>query len=161
LGNDDKYVKVAADDQIYINVPNVNTSATSQLWTFDTNGDLTLPAGGDIKNSSGTSVLSNIQGEYIHEFDGVNTDLTIANVNFNLLFCTAATGYIGTATHNVNLPNGTPGQRLVIINISNNCTLTIAGFLDPWVITSNSGPAEFIFTSSEGWFPMYGIYTGP
>ena len=162
LGNDEKYVKVAADDQIYINVPNANTSGTSQLWTFDTNGDLTLPAGGDIKNSSGTSVLSNIQGEYIHEFDGVNTDLTIANVNFNLLFCKVANAYSGSATHNVNLPAGTLGQRLVVINVSTNCTLTISGFSEGIAsVTNTSGPAEFIYTSNEGWFPMYGTYTGP
>jgi hypothetical protein len=43
LGNDDKYVKVAADDQIYINVPNADTSGTSQLWTFGTDGSLTFP----------------------------------------------------------------------------------------------------------------------
>jgi len=57
LGNDDKYVKVAADDQIYINVPNADTSATSQLWTFAGDGKLTLPAGGDIVDSTGASVL--------------------------------------------------------------------------------------------------------
>jgi hypothetical protein len=43
LGNDDKYVKVAADDQIYINVPNADTSGTSQLWTFGNTGTLTFP----------------------------------------------------------------------------------------------------------------------
>lgn len=101
-----------------------------------------------------------IQGEYIYEFDGVNTDLTITNLNCNLLFCTVATGYSGSATHNVNLPNGTPGQRLVIINTSTNCTLTIPGFIDPWSITETSGPAEFIYTSTLGWYPMYGIDTG-
>ena len=45
LGNDDKYVKVAADDQIYIKVPNADTSGTSQLWTFGTDGSTTLPIG--------------------------------------------------------------------------------------------------------------------
>jgi hypothetical protein len=45
LGNDDKYVKVGSDDQIYINVPNVDNSATSHTWTFDGAGVLTLPSG--------------------------------------------------------------------------------------------------------------------
>jgi hypothetical protein len=45
LGNDDKYVKVGSDDQIYINVPNVDNSATSHTWTFGLDGVLTLPSG--------------------------------------------------------------------------------------------------------------------
>jgi hypothetical protein len=54
LGNDDKYVKVAADDQIYIKVPNADTSGTSQLWTFGTDGSTTLPIGVSIDESSGS-----------------------------------------------------------------------------------------------------------
>jgi hypothetical protein len=34
-----------------------NTAGVSQQWTFGADGNLTLPAGGDIKNSTGTSVL--------------------------------------------------------------------------------------------------------
>jgi hypothetical protein len=38
----------------------VNASQSKDYeWKFNTNGDLTLPANGDIKNSSGVSVLSN------------------------------------------------------------------------------------------------------
>jgi hypothetical protein len=137
-------------------------SVAEHTWEFGVDGDLTLPAGGDIKNSSGTSVLSNIQGEYIYEFDGTNTNLTITNVNFNLLFCKVANAYSGSATHTVNLPAGTLGQRLVVINVSTNCTLTISGFSEGIAsVTNSSGPAEFIYTSNEGWFPMYGTYTGP
>jgi hypothetical protein len=150
--------------QIVTGFVNTATTATfaEHTWEFGVDGDLTLPAGGDIKNSSGTSVLSNIQGEYIYEFDGTNTNLTITNVNFNLLFCKVANAYSGSATHTVNLPAGTLGQRLVVINVSTNCTLTISGFSEGIAsVTNSSGPAEFIYTSNEGWFPMYGTYTGP
>jgi hypothetical protein len=159
LGNDDKYVKVAADDQIYINVPNVNTSATSQLWTFAGDGSLTLPDGGDIKNSSGTSVLTVVTGQETYEFDGVNTTLTITNVTFNLLFCTPAGGYSGSDGHTVLLPAGTAGQRLVIVNISSLCTLTVDGAVDGAVTVAPEGTAELIYLVSTvvtGWWPLYG-----
>jgi hypothetical protein len=249
LGNDDKYVKVAADDQIYINVPNVNTSATSQLWTFagdgsttlpigvsidesngshfprivadtgkafslqgqgstgsaaiawfetestssqyaavgvngtgtdnlakvvlvagsstptlkvwrfDETGALTLPAGGDIKNSSGTSVLTVVTGQETYEFDGVNTTLTITNVTFNLLFCTAAGGYSGSDGHTVLLPPGTAGQRLVIVSNSSLCTLTVDGAIDGAVTVAPEGTAELIYLVGDGvtsWWPLYG-----
>jgi hypothetical protein len=159
LGNDDKYVKVAADDQIYINVPNVNTSATSQLWTFAGDGSLTLPDGGDIKNSSGTSVLTVVTGQETYEFDGVNTTLTITNVTFNLLFCTMAGGYTGSDGHTVLLPAGTAGQRLVIVNISSLCTLTVDGAIDGAVNVAPEGTAELIYLDGAGvtsWWPLYG-----
>jgi hypothetical protein len=159
LGNDDKYVKVAADDQIYINVPNVNTSATSQLWTFGADGSITLPVGGDIKNSSGTSVLTVVTGQETYEFDGVNTTLTITNVTFNLLFCTAATGYSGSDDHTVLLPAGTAGQRLVIVSNSSFCTLTVDGAIDGAVNVAPAGTAELIYLVGAGvtsWWPLYG-----
>jgi hypothetical protein len=159
LGNDDKYVKVAADDQIYIKVPNVDTSATSQLWTFAGDGSLTLPDGGDIKNSSGTSVLTVVTGQETYEFDGVNTTLTITNVTFNLLFCTPAGGYSGSDGHTVLLPAGTAGQRLVIVNISSLCTLTVDGAVDGAVTVAPEGTAELIYLVSTvvtGWWPLYG-----
>jgi hypothetical protein len=129
------------------------SDSTLRRWSFGEDGDLTLPAGGDIKNSSGNSVLSNVQGEYIYAFDGTNTELTITNVNFNLLYCKTALGYGGSDTHNVNLPAGTPGQRLVIVNITVNCTLTVNGAEQ---VTVNSGPAEFIYTTNDDWIALYG-----
>jgi hypothetical protein len=137
-----------------INIDVNLSDSTLRRWQFGEDGDLTLPAGGDIKNSSGTSVLSAVQGEYIYEFDGVNTDLTITDLNFNLLYCDPVDGYLGSDTHNVNLPAGTPGQRLVVVSISSNCTLTVNGAAQ---VTAFSGPAEFIYSPTDGsWIPLYG-----
>ena len=36
------------------------TTSTSKLWNFTAQGNLTLPLGGDIKNSSGNSIICNI-----------------------------------------------------------------------------------------------------
>jgi hypothetical protein len=130
-----------------------------KVWTFDETGTLTLPAGGDIKNSSGTSVLTVVTGQETYEFDGVNTTLTITNVTFNLLFCTAATGYSGSDGHTVVLPAGTAGQRLVIVSNSSFCTLTVDGAIDGAVNVAPAGTAELIYLVGAGvtsWWPLYG-----
>jgi hypothetical protein len=36
------------------------TTSTSNLWTFNSSGSIVLPAGGDILNSSGNSIICNI-----------------------------------------------------------------------------------------------------
>jgi hypothetical protein len=46
-----------------------NNATTVNYWLFDNTGNLTLPAGGDIKDSTGTSVLGG-------GFSGVYADLT-------------------------------------------------------------------------------------
>ena len=51
LGDDDQYVKIEKNGGNVI----IGTDTNSRQWTFDTNGNLTLPAGGDIKNSAGAS----------------------------------------------------------------------------------------------------------
>ena len=150
-------VTVQAHDggEIFLRTHN---GSTTQTWTFTNSGSLTLA--GNITfpdNTVQTTAYTGstvIQGEYIYEFNGVNTDLTITNLNFNLLYCRAAVGYSGSDTHNVNLPAGTPGQRLVIVNISTYCTLTVNGALQ---VTVGSGPAEFIYSPTEGsWIALYG-----
>jgi hypothetical protein len=131
--------------------------AGDNTWEFGNDGTLTLPAGGDIKNSSGTSVLTVVTGQETYEFDGVNTTLTITNVTFNLLFCTAVYG--GSDGHTVLLPPGTAGQRLVIVNISSLCTLTVDGAIDGAVTVAPEGTAELIYVAGAGvtsWWPLYG-----
>jgi hypothetical protein len=53
LGTDDHNVRTTTDGKIQITTPN----ETNNVWEFGTDGDLTLPAGGDIKDSNGESVL--------------------------------------------------------------------------------------------------------
>lgn len=137
----------------------VNVQVGSYYWQFDKTGDLLLPAGGDIKNSSGASVLIPVAGQQTYEFDGVNTTLTIATLNFNLLFCQAATGYMGNSGHTVSLPAGTAGQRLVIINNSSLCSLAVTGAIDFPVVVNPSTTAELIYSTGSGitgWYVMYG-----
>ena len=43
-------------------IDTINTAGNSKRWSFDYNGDLTLPPDGDIKNSTGSSVLGGDNG---------------------------------------------------------------------------------------------------
>ena len=70
----------------------VYVSTYGHQWTFDANGDLTLPASGDIKDSNGNSVLSSFSGSY--------TDLTDLPTNL------ATESYVGVAV--ANLVNSSP-----------------------------------------------------
>ena len=54
LGDDNYHVDINHNGNIYIKTNNQNNT-----WVFDSNGYLTLPNGGDIKDSNGNSVLSN------------------------------------------------------------------------------------------------------
>ena len=53
FGDDISYVKLPKYSDSY----NVEISANGNIWTFDTNGNLTLPAGGTINDSTGNSIL--------------------------------------------------------------------------------------------------------
>lgn len=65
-------------------------SANTKNWTLDTSGNLTLPAGGDIKDSNGVSVL------------GKEPSFTLKYQNFNAVantrYCIDAVGSAVTAT---------------------------------------------------------------
>jgi hypothetical protein len=133
----------------------VYVSTYGNQWTFDASGNITLPAGGDIKDSSGNSVLTAVTGQQTYDFDGVNTTLTVTNLNFNLLFCQPAIGYMGNDGHTVDLPAAATGQRLVIINSSSLCTLAITGIIDFPLLVNPSTTAELIY-STAGWLALYG-----
>jgi len=56
---------------------NDNNSGDQQVWRFGTDGDLTLPAGGDILDSTGTSVLGG--GASTGDFTFSNADITVTD----------------------------------------------------------------------------------
>ena len=75
LGTDNYHIDVNHNGSIYIKTNNQNYS-----WEFDSNGNLRLPSGGDIKDSSGNSVLSG--GSLPRDaVNNVNTpDLTVGDI---------------------------------------------------------------------------------
>jgi hypothetical protein len=86
--------------------------------------------------------------------DGDNTVTHLTDVNFNLLLATPAVGYMGSDTYLITIANGTPGQRLVVVNNASLCNVEIVPHTVP-----AGGRAEFIFTSGtfgDGWIPLYG-----
>jgi hypothetical protein len=118
-------------------------------WQFGTDGTLTFP-------DATVQTTALVQGEQTFIIDYGNTDYAPTAVDFNLLFVTPAIGYSDLTPTSVTLPNGVPGQRLVIFNGYSLATLTV-----------NPGPvgrdisggviAEFIYSGFDGlWIPLYG-----
>ena len=54
LGNDNQYVQIQHSGHVVVQAAD---GVDYSQWLFNKNGDLTLPAGGDIKDSNGASVL--------------------------------------------------------------------------------------------------------
>jgi hypothetical protein len=138
----------------------VNIVSSSYTWTFDASGNITLPSGGDIKNSSGVSVLSPSSPTGQHDFimDEVNIEATLTEVNFNLLLTAPAIGYMGSDTHTIVIPAGNPGQRFVLVNLSSLCAVNLNSDMHTYTIPP-SGSAEFVFIGGiygNGWQALYG-----
>ncbi len=122
-----------------------NQQTKSWLWNIE---GLTFP-------DATVQTTAFVQGEQIFTLDTGNIDYAPTAVDFNLLFVTPAIGYSEIDPTSVTLPNGVPGQRLVIFNGYSLATLTV-----------NPGPvgrdisggviAEFIYSSMDGWIPLYG-----
>lgn len=116
-------------------------------WTFNNDGALTFP-------DASVQTTGIAQGQHLFLMDEVNIASTITPVDFNLLLATPAVGYMGSDTHSISIANGTPGQRLVVVNNSSLCIVQIGSHN-----ISAGGRAEFIFTDGtygDGWIPLYG-----
>jgi hypothetical protein len=108
------------------------TTSTSKLWNFTAQGNLTLPQGGDIRNSSGNSVLggstfdsssltsyttnANLTSTLTSYTTNANLTSTLAGYTTNANLTSTLTGYAtnanltSTVTTAVdNLVNGAPG----------------------------------------------------
>jgi hypothetical protein len=84
-----------AKNSFYVNdtaasVQTQSEAGPARLWTFDTGGDLTLPQGGDVKNSAGQGIFSLVTNNYI-----TSTSLA-STLNSYVLQNTGATGNIFT-----------------------------------------------------------------
>ena len=132
-----------------INIDINLSDSTLRRWRFGEDGDLTFP-------DATVQTTAFVQGEQVFTLDTGAIDYAPTVVDFNLLFVTPAIGYSETDPTSVTLPNGVPGQRLVIFNGYNLATLTV-----------NPGPfgrdisggvvAEFIYSDFDGlWMPLYG-----
>jgi hypothetical protein len=178
LGTDDHNVRTTVNGDIEITTPNVSNN----VWQFGNDGSLTIP--GDIRSENAINIDINlndstlfrwqfdtdgsltfpddtvqttafVQGEQIFTLDTGNTAYAPTAVDFNLLLVTSAIGYSAVTPTSVTLPNGVPGQRLVIFNGYSFATLTVnPGPLGRDI--SGGVTAEFIYSSIEGWMPLYG-----
>jgi hypothetical protein len=134
------------DHSVFINTYN-HTESSSFSWKFNAEGAIVFP-----DNSIQTTGIA--QGQHLFLMDEVNVASTLTTVDFNLLLATPAIGYTGSDTHAITIPDGTPGQRLVVVNNSSLCTVEINTFS---ILPTQK--AEFIFTGGtfgDGWIPLYG-----
>ena len=118
-------------------------------WTFAADGSITFP-------DATVQTTAFVQGEQIFTVNTGTTAYAPTAVDFNLLFVTSAIGYSETDPISVTLPNGVPGQRLVIFNGYNLAPLTV----NPGPVgrdISSGIVAEFIYSGFDGlWMPLYG-----
>lgn len=128
-------------------------TGNSAEWIFDNDGSLTFP-------DSTVQTTGIVQGQYDFLIDGTNTSNTITTLDFNVVVAQPAVGYAGSDTHTLQIPAGTPGQRLTVINKSTLCTVEISS----GGITSGIAPigiAEFIYVTDpfggDGWTALYGV----
>jgi len=143
LGDDNQYVKIEKDGGDVV----IGTDSNTHRWRFDTNGALTFP-------DASVQTTGIPQGQQLFLMDGTNTMTYLTDVNFSLLLATPAVGYMGNDTHVITLPDGAPGQRLVVVNNASLCNLEIVPHTVP-----AGGRAEFVYTSGtfgDGWIPLYG-----
>jgi hypothetical protein len=132
-----------------INIDINLSDSTLRRWRFGEDGDLTFPDG----TNQSTAL---VQGEQIFTLDTGAIDYAPTAVDFNLLFVTPAIGYSSADPTSVTLPNGVPGQRLVIFNGSSLATLTVNPGLFGRDISAGV-VAEFIYSGFDGlWIPLYG-----
>ena len=89
VSNNDKNSFYVNDTAAYAQTQ--GQTGPSRVWTFDTGGDLTLPQGGDVKNSSGQGIFSLVTNNYI-----TSTSLA-STLNSYVLKDTGATGNIFTS----------------------------------------------------------------
>jgi hypothetical protein len=154
LGNDDKYVKVAADDQIYIKVPNADTSGTSQLWTFGTDGSTTLPIGVSIDESNGSHfprIVADSGKAFSVQGQGSTGSAAIAWLDYESTSSQyAAVGVNGTGTDNL--------AKVVLVAGSSTPTLKVWRFDETGVITFPDDTVQTTAYSSTytGWFKAAG-----
>ena len=147
----DMGITIVGDWTWYVNdlASNFVLEAGLNEWTFGGNGALTFP-------DATVQTTASVQGEQVFTLDTGAIDYAPVAIDFNLLFVTAAVGYSGTDPISVTLPNGVPGQRLVIFNGYNLATLTVnPGFFGRDI--SSGVVAEFIYSGFDGlWMPLYG-----
>jgi len=160
LGNDDKYVKVAADDQIYIKVPNVDTSGTSQLWTFGTDGSTTLPIGVSIDESSGSHfprIIADSGKAFSLQGQGSTGSAAIAWLDYESTSSQyAAVGVNGTGTDNLAKVVLTAGSSTPTLKVWRFDETGVITFPDNTVQTTAYVPATASASTYTGWFKAAG-----
>jgi hypothetical protein len=133
---------------------NDNNGGAQQVWRFGTDGHLTLPAGGDIKDSTGASVLGGFSGSYNDLTDKPTIpSLGALTVSANTIQGGAA-GQVGnsyTKTVDVNGNNySTGGGTLGFLNFG--ADGEVEQVKAGWTVTFASGETRTV--AQDAWQPI-------
>jgi hypothetical protein len=133
--------------QVYISA---GTANTSNQWIFGENGSLTFP-------DTTAQTTAYLEGEHVFEVNVGSTTYEPVTIGYNLLTIIGATGYTSSDAVSIILPQGRPGQKLVLLQLYSPATVTVnPGPFES--ILSVAIPAEFIYSAYDGaWIPLYGI----
>ena len=132
LGDDNYFVKLSNTGNVGIRATTQSLSSTA-LWTFDTTGNLTLPAGGQIQSPGGTGNV------VIEANDGNNTRSWTFETNGNITFPDATTQ--GTAYQRVTgswtVTTGSADYSFTV-PLNGTYTMWVRGKCDNGIITWNA-----------------------
>jgi hypothetical protein len=163
LGSDNLYVKLANTGNIVINSDDGNSNTA--MWTFGTDGNLTLPG-----NIVGSNLAS--PAPYISGFDSISligtgtvvnasagniltNEVTGTKFNFlNGLYTATVTGSGATSNYSLNLPTnaGANGQLLSTDGTGNLSWANVTGLMNETLIVDSVG-----YSNANSW---QGTYTG-
>jgi hypothetical protein len=144
------------------------TTSTSKLWNFTAQGNLTLPQGGDIRNSSGNSVLggSTFDSSSLTSYT-TNANLTstlssyvlssaLTSYTTNANLTSTLTGYVTNANLTSTLTSYAPTTSLLTVTTltantitvtnTSNATTTATGAL---IVSGGIGVAKDIFLAQS------------
>ncbi len=144
VGNSQRVLSFVGNEQVYITTDLENAAKT---WKFDRDGNLILPAGGDIKDSTGTSVLGT---------GGIAlTDISVSvaaspSGNGSLSYDNTSGAFTFTPA-DLSSVAGNYGNSNVVTLLSNfgSNTISTTGNVSAGNITSGAGKSVFLGNTSS------------
>jgi hypothetical protein len=122
---------------------------TTKYWLFDSSGAIVLPVGGDIKNSSGNSVLggSTFDSSSLTSYTtNANLTSTLASYTTNANLTSTLTGYVTNANLTSTLSSYVLSSALTSYTTNANLTSTLTGYVTNANLTSTL--ASYVPTTS-------------
>ena len=130
----------------------IATNAESQNWTFDQNGQLTLPNGSSITGQPNTAInIYTNSGVY----SGIQLNDNGTNSNVKLYSQEGAYNWIFEDNGNLILPNANSGYATITTPAANNISIQTSGANYSQVILNDNGDI-LLYTNAQYWEYQFG-----